>query len=226
MNPNSKVALIAGASGLTGAECLDLLLKHENYHRVIALVRKTLPLTHEKLQQIQVDFDHLETCMDDFSADDVYCCLGTTIKKAGSQANFRKVDYDYIVNVAKAAYANGAKRFLLVSSLGASSKSSIFYSRVKGETEEAVAAIPFEEVHIFRPSLLLGNRKEHRFGESLAIKGFKALGFLMVGPLAVYKGIEVKDVAKAMISIAQSGEKGKHIYLNDEIQRIADKSKI
>lgn len=222
MNQPTKTALIAGASGLTGMHCLELLLQNPVYHRVIALVRKPLPVVHEKLQQIQVDFEQLETSSGDFVADDVYCCLGTTIKKAGSQANFRKVDYDFVVNVAKVAHTKGAKRFLLVSSLGASSKSSIFYSRVKGETEAAVAAIPFEEVHIFRPSLLLGNRQEQRLGESMAMKAFKILGFAMIGPLAVYKGILAEDVAKAMIAVAQMGKKGKHIYLSDEIQRIAD----
>ncbi len=224
MNQPTKTALIAGASGLTGTHCLELLLQNLLYHKVIALVRKPLPIVHEKLQQIQVDFEQLETSTGDFTADDVYCCLGTTIKKAGSQVNFRKVDYDYVVNVAKASYTKGAKRFLLVSSLGASSQSSIFYSRVKGETEAAVAAIPFEEVHIFRPSLLLGNRQEQRLGESMAMKAFKVLGFAMIGPLAVYKGIDAQDVAKAMIRVAQKGQKGKHIYLSDEIQRIADES--
>lgn len=220
--PNTKTALIAGASGLTGSFCLQLLLQNPAYKTVISLVRKPVPLTHEKLKQITVNFDCLEDHADAIAADDVFCCLGTTIKKAGSQANFRKVDYDYVVNTAKAALNNGAKRFLLVSAMGASAGSSIFYSRVKGETEDAIQQLAYDEVHIFRPSLLLGNRHEHRLGESMAMAAFKVIGFAMLGPLAKYKGIEAADVAKAMVAVAQSGKKGMHIYLSDEIQHIAD----
>lgn len=214
----AKTALIAGAGGLTGTFCLQMLLQHPAYNAVIALVRKPLPLQHPKLQQIRVDFDNLQTVP---AADDVFCCLGTTIKKAGSQENFRKVDYGYVVGVARAALASGAKRFLLVSSMGAGAKSDIFYSRVKGETEDAVMQLPYEAVHIFRPSLLLGNRQEHRLGESLAMAAFKVVGFVMVGPLAKYRGILASDVAKAMVAVAQQNTTGNHIYLSDEIQQIA-----
>lgn len=215
----AKTALIAGASGLTGTFCLQMLLQHAAYKQVIALVRKPLPTEHAKLQQVQVDFNNPENIP---FADDVFCCLGTTIKKAGSQANFRKVDYDYVLNVAKAALASGAKRFLLVSSLGASATSGIFYSRVKGETEDAVMQLPYQAVHIFRPSLLLGNRQEQRLGESMAMAAFKLVGFAMVGPLAKYRGIQAADVARAMVAVAQQNSSGNHIYLSDEIQQIAD----
>lgn len=220
--PDAKTALIAGASGLTGSFCLQMLLQNPAYKTVIALVRKPMPVAHEKLKQITVNFDCLEDHADAIAADDVFCCLGTTIKKAGSQANFRKVDYDYVVNTAKVALNGGGKRFLLVSSMGASAGSSIFYSRVKGEAEDAVQQLAYDEVHIFRPSLLLGNRHEHRLGESMAMTAFKVIGFAMIGPLAKYKGIEAADVAKAMITVAQLGKKGNHIYLSDEIQHIAD----
>lgn len=214
----AKTALIAGAGGLTGAFCLQLLLQHPAYKTIIAVVRKPLAVQHPKLQQIAVDFDNLQTLP---AADDVFCCLGTTIKKAGSQANFRKVDYGYVVGVAKAALASGAKRFLLVSSMGASATSGIFYSRVKGETEDAVMQLPYDAVHIFRPSLLLGNRQEHRLGESMAMTAFKLVGFVMVGPLAKYRGIPASDVAKAMVAVAQQNSRGNRIYLSDEVQQIA-----
>ena len=184
---NTRKALLLGASGLIGGHCLALLLQDDTYDEVIVLLRKPLPQTHPKLTQHLVSFDRLAEHAAWLAADDVYCCLGTTIKKAGSQEAFRKVDFTYAYEAAQLAVANGAEQFLLVSSLGADANSSVFYSRVKGELELAVSALPFTAVSIFQPSLLLGERAEFRLGERLAEPFAKALSFLLLGPLKKYR---------------------------------------
>jgi uncharacterized protein YbjT (DUF2867 family) len=151
-----KTALVAGASGLIGKQCLYELLAEKEYIKVIALVRKELTIKHPKLEQIQMDFDQLVSYTHMFQADDVFCCLGTTMKKAGSQENFKKVDYAYPMALAKAALNNGARQFLIVTALGADKKSSIFYNRVKGDVEESLQLLDYPALHIFRPSMLLG----------------------------------------------------------------------
>ena len=221
-NKKSKTALLLGASGLVGGHCLRLLLEEPSSARVIVLVRKPLPLTHEKLVQYVVNFDELENLGNCVPVDDVYCCLGTTIKRAGSQEAFRKVDYDYTVRLAVLAQHCGATQFLLVSSLGADPHSRIFYNRVKGEVEEAIRKIPFTACQLFRPSLLVGERKEHRPGEKAATFIMKTLKPLMSGPLMNYRSIQARDVAKAMVHTAQMDLQGVNIFESQRIQNIAD----
>ncbi|ALI98418.1 oxidoreductase [Rufibacter tibetensis] len=216
-----KVALIAGASGLVGGHCLQLLLQSPRYNKVISVGRKKLNLEHPKLQQIIVDFDNLEQYHHSLIADDVYCCLGTTIKKAGSKENFRKVDYTYVVNLAKITSRHFATQFLVVSALGADSHSRIFYNHVKGEMEEAVKKLPFTAVHIFQPSLLLGERQEVRLGERAAATFMKTAGFLFNGPLRKYKGIHAKTVAKAMLEAAKQDGGGVLVHPNEQMQQYA-----
>src|SRR5258708_2620144 len=178
-------ALILGSTGLVGGHCLSRLLATSHYERVVAIVRRPLP-THPKLTQLVTDFeklDKLEPC----PITDVYCALGTTIKKAGSQEAFRKVDYDYPLQLAEWAIRMGAKQFLLVSSVGADPKSASFYLRVKGELESAVSKLPYEAVHIFRPGVLLGERPETRPMERFAIKVLTACQFALVGGLRKYR---------------------------------------
>ena len=214
-----KTALIAGATGLVGGELLSILLNRPEYLRVVALVRRPLPLNHPNLQQLVVDFDRLPEQADAFRVDDVYCCLGTTIKKAGSQAAQRRVDYEYPLAMARLAAGQGARRYMLVSSMGADSKSAVFYSRVKGDVEAAVAATGVPAVHIFRPSLLLGQRQEHRIGERIAVVLSPVFGPLLP---ARYRPIQAADVARAMVNVALGPEAaGTRIYLNDEVQRLA-----
>ena len=217
-----RTALLLGASGLIGGHCLDLLLRDEAYDQIIALVRKRLPKNHRKLTQHEVNFDGLSEYANVLKADDVFCCLGTTIKKAGSQEAFRKVDFTYAHEAAKLAAANGAKQFLLVSSLGADAKSSVFYSRVKGEIEAAISALNFASVSIFRPSLLLGERTEFRLAERLAEPFAKALSFFLIGGLRKYRAIEARTVAAAMIEIAKANTQGVTVFESDRIQEIAE----
>ncbi len=136
---DQRKALLAGATGLIGGHVLDLLLADPAYGEVIALVRRPLDVEHDKLTGLVVDFDRLDEMPDPPAADDVFCCLGSTMKKAGSKAAFRKVDHDYVVATARLGLAGGARRFLLVSAVGAGASSRNFYSRVKGEAEDSVA---------------------------------------------------------------------------------------
>ncbi|GEO06715.1 oxidoreductase [Adhaeribacter aerolatus] len=216
-----KTALIAGASGLVGSYCLQLLLQSNRYDKVIAVGRKTLPMQHPKLRQLIIDFNKLDTYKHSLIADDIYCTLGTTIKQAGSQENFYKIDYTYIVNLAAITAANFASQFLVVSSLGAKASSPIFYSRVKGQMENAVKPMPFLGVHIFQPSLLLGPRKEKRIGEKVAAVLMNTFGFLLAGPLKKYKAIAAEDVAKAMLYAATQDGAGIKIHNTDIIRKEA-----
>lgn len=210
-----KVALIAGATGLIGKQLLDLLLNDAEYHAVKAISRKPLDSTHPKLENIVVDFDMLASVVDKISADAVFCCLGTTMKKAGSKAAFKKVDLTYPLELAQATRTKGARQFLLVSALGADKNSSIYYNQVKGEVEEAIADIGFVEYHIFRPSLLLGPREEKRSGEDAAKMVYKIFGFLIPEK---YKGVESIKVARAMVHFARLEQEGKFIHESVSLQ--------
>lgn len=216
-----RIALVAGASGLVGSHCLARLLKAPEYTRVIAIGRRPLPHDDPKLEQRVVDFDRLGRTGVDFpQADDVFCCLGTTMKQAGSEAAFRQVDFTYVLSVASLSLGAHARQFLLVSSLGATPKSRIFYSRVKGETEAAVVALPFEGRQIFRPSILLGERREHRTGESVGLAVMRGTAFAMVGPLRKYRPIAAATVAEAMVRVALRAPHGVNVYESDEIERL------
>lgn len=217
-----KTALLIGATGLVGEETLTQLLKSAYYDKVIALTRRPLDVKHTKLENPVVDFDKTEQ-YSGIKADDVYCAMGTTVGKAGSQAAFKKVDFALPLQVAKLALNNGAAKFILVSSMGANAKSMVFYSKTKGELEEALAKLKYKAVIIFRPSILQGNRKEHRTGEAIGRFAAEKLSFLFAGPLAKYKGTPVNTLAKAMIIEANENVTGVHIIENDEIFKIAAK---
>jgi uncharacterized protein YbjT (DUF2867 family) len=213
-------ALIAGATGLVGNAILQQLLADNQYEKVLIITRKLIDINHPKLIQQQIDFDSIESLKLGFPVDDVFCALGTTIKTAGSQDAFYKVDYTYVVNLGKWCAANGVKRFLIVSAMGASSKSGIFYNRVKGEMETAVGQLGIPQIQIFRPSLLMGDRKEKRGGEKIAQLVLGGLSFIFVGPLLKYKGIHADVVAKAMIMSAKADAKGFTVYESGDMQRL------
>jgi uncharacterized protein YbjT (DUF2867 family) len=212
-------ALIAGATGLVGSACLNRLLADPEYERVIAVVRRPLA-AHPKLEPRIIDFDKLRD-LDAFPVDDVFCALGTTIKKAGSQAEFRKVDFEYPKLLAEFGRRCGAGRIALVSSVGADASSSNFYLRVKGETEAAVISTGYESAHIFRPSFLIGERAERRLGEQVAGPAMNALGFLLIGSLRRYRAIPAERVGAAMVTAVKRGLRGIHIYEFDEINALA-----
>ena len=215
----SKTALIAGATGLIGSKLLQLLLEDSTYGKIVVLSRKPLDRQDEKLKSVITDFKKLDEVSDILTADHIFCCLGTTMKKAGSKDKFRKVDYDYPLKLAEITKKGGAQKYLLVSAMGASKKSSVFYNQVKGEVEEAIEKVNFNAFHIFRPSLLLGPRNEARAGEDAAKTFFKIFGFLFVGPLKKYKAIDSDKVARAMLSFAREETKGKQIHESLELQK-------
>ncbi|MNI42038.1 hypothetical protein D3C73_963080 [compost metagenome] len=209
MNVEKRTALIIGATGLVGNELLHILVQSDAYEHVKVIIRKPLSIKHDKLTQLVVNFDEFYEYEDEFAVHDVFCCLGTTIKKAGSQAAFKKVDFDYPVQAAKLAKNQGARQFLIISAIGANAQSNLFYSRVKGEVEEALKQLQLPSLHIFRPSLLLGNRKEFRFGEKAAAIIIPIFSPLLAGKLNKYKPIQAKQVAQAMVQNAikiRSGE--------------------
>jgi len=218
---NKRTALVFGATGLTGNHLVRLLLNDSRYEKIKIFVRnKSDFLPDQKLEVHTVELSCPEKYAHLLKGDDLFCCLGTTIAKAGSKDAFRKIDYELPVKIAETASANGVSSFLVISSLGANSKSSNFYLKTKGEIEESVQKFPFGKIAILRPSLLLGDRKEFRFGE-LASKGLmQALGFVFVGRLKKYKAIHAKSVAKAMIAIANEEFSGK-IFESDSLQKIA-----
>lgn len=221
-NQAPRSALIAGVTGLVGGFLLDRLLADDLYHSVRALVRRPFERQHPKLETVVADFDRLEEGTAALGVDDVFCCLGTTIKKAGSRAAFRKVDHDYVTTLARLTRATGARRFLLISSIGADPGASNFYLRVKGAAEEAVAACGFPELHVFRPSLLTGPRQERRPGERAAIFASRFLSPLLVGGLRQYRPIDVRILAAAMVAAAKSGSAGRTVYTFDEILSLAE----
>jgi uncharacterized protein YbjT (DUF2867 family) len=212
-------ALIAGASGLVGGHLLSLLLAAPEYDRVISIGRRQLPLEHPKLEQELVDFAALEKNGTDLRCDDAFCCLGTTIKQAGSQEAFYAVDHSAVVAFAWAARRNGARRFFVVTALGANSASRIFYTRVKGETEEALQILDFKTLAIFQPSFLLGRQVNRRLGEKIMGAVLWVGEPLLFGSLRKYRSIRAETVARAMLrSSYGEGARGLLVYPSDEIE--------
>jgi uncharacterized protein YbjT (DUF2867 family) len=183
---------------------------------VFALVRRPLALKNPKLQQHVIDFDQLDD-LELPESSDIFCALGTTIRKAGSRPAFRKVDFEYPKKLAFRGAAFQARQYLLVSSVGANPATGNFYLSVKGETERAVSALPFQAVHIFRPSILVGERSESRPAEKIGIALARAFEFALVGGYRKYRAMPADVLAAAMLSAARHAHPGKHVYHYDEI---------
>ena len=215
-----KHALIAGATGLVGNELLQELIHGRQYHTISVLSRHEVETSSKRVETIVVDYDKL-THKDLPKVDDVFCCLGTTMDKAGSKQAFRKVDYDYPLRVAEITHRQGTQQYLLVSAMGADKDSLFFYSQVKGEIEEAIAKVGFEALHIFRPSMLLGERTETRIGEQIGQVVMQGVAPLMVGGLKKYQAIPAATVAEAMVHTAKIELKGVYIFESDKIQALA-----
>lgn len=208
----SRIAVLAGATGLVGGELLRQLVARREYREIRVLGRR--PPSHETGKQrfIATDFSNLDALAGDLAVDDVFCCLGTTLRKAGSRAAFERVDYHMVVDLARTAHMAGAGRFVVVSAAGASARSPAFYSRVKARMEQAVGEIPFAAAHILRPSLLLGAREEFRAAERLGQKFAPLLALFMPGPLKKYRPVQASAVAAAMVELALSDATGVHIH--------------
>ncbi len=216
-----KTALIVGATGLIGKQLTQELLRREVYSKVRILVRSPLSWSDPKLDVHYVNFARLDDYRELFAVDDVFCCLGTTMAKAGSKDAFYEVDYTYVFQTARLGAVMEAHQFLLVSSAGADAESMFFYSRVKGEVEAAVRELPYWAVHIFRPSLLLGEREEQRLGERIAKGIGQGLDFILGNWLGRYRPVEGKTVAVAMVNAAQDLESGVHLHENESLPAMA-----
>ncbi|MEM9930225.1 MAG: oxidoreductase [Bacteroidota bacterium] len=212
LTTSSKIALLFGASGLVGSFLLDELLAHDAYIRVIAPTRRRLLKYHDKLENPIIDFDELEDYAGKLPCQDVFIALGTTIKKAGSKDAFRKVDFDYIVKGALVAKAGGASQCLLVSSTGANPNSRLFYTSVKGQTEEAIKDLGFWATHLFQPGVLVGPRAEFRLGERIGIGVSNLLRNISPGILGDYNPTKADVLAQKMVEAAQGIEAGVKVY--------------
>lgn len=217
---NGKIALLLGATGLVGGECLKRLATDDDFDRVIVLTRTSLPetLSGPKIESHVIDFDRIGECRHLLKAATVFCALGSTIRKAGTREQFYKVDFTCVHGIAGICAGQGTEHFLIVSSMGANARSKIFYSRVKGELEEALKRLPFRSLSIFRPSLILGERKEFRCKEEISKFASRFLAFAIPGK---YRPVEAADIAKAMLKAAHASPDGLRIYESDEIRKMA-----
>lgn len=213
-----RTILLAGATGLVGSAVLPLLLADARVGKVIVLVRKQLPQTHPDLEQWQGEA--LLDALRPVAVDAVICCLGTTIRKAGSQAAFIAVDKDLPVGLARWAKAQGTPAYCIISAMGADARSRIFYNRVKGELEQELEDIGFDRLALFQPSVISGPRSEMRLGERMASGLLKLLGPLLAGSMANYRVMPHRVLAKALVSAAWIPGSGVHRYRYREIMRL------
>jgi uncharacterized protein YbjT (DUF2867 family) len=210
--------LVAGATGLIGRNCVEQLLADEDIALVQVLVRRPTGLQNPRLAEFVTDFDQLEEFAQQhpqlFNVDAVFCCLGTTMSIAGSKPAFERVDYHYVRRLAELAAAQGVKRFLLVSAIGASARSPAYYSRIKGKAEDAVRELHFPTLHIMQPSLLLGHRpgSKPRPAEDLAQKLVPLVMPLFRGPLSRFRPVSAETVAAEMIRLAKLDQPGVHVH--------------
>jgi uncharacterized protein YbjT (DUF2867 family) len=216
-----KVALLAGASGLVGGYVLDGLLDAGDFSRIYAITRRPLGREHARLANRIVQFDKLESQLQGLTCHVAFCCLGSTIREAGSQEAFRQVDLDYVLAFARVARAAGAQRFIVVSSAGADPGSRVFYLRIKGEMEQALIGIGFSAVDIMQPGPLYGWRRQIRPLELVAAVLMPLINPLLMGTQAAKRGISAREVAAAMIATARSSRKGVYRYTYPAIRALA-----
>lgn len=212
-------ALILGYTGAVGSALLEELVKSDKVNNIVCLGRRPAPYDHHKIQFVHADMGKLVNHLDAFSGiSRIYCCLGSTMKQAGSKEAFRKVDYNMIVDAANIAKQAGVTHFSLISAVGADAKSGFFYNQVKGETEQALEAVGFERLSIYRPGLLLGDRQEVRVGERIA----KVLSPLIEWLFPVrLRSIHVRIVAQAMLLNSIKTDEGLEVIFNAEMQILA-----
>lgn len=215
-----KTVIIAGASGLVGSHLLRLLLDEKEIDEVIALVRKTLPITHTKLKQKVVSFTETGSFEGYLKGSAVFCCLGSTRKKTPDLNDYRKVDYTYPLLLAKIASENNVEQFHLVSALGADPGSVNFYSKLKGETERDIKLLIFKSLHIYKPSLLTGNRIEKRPMERFAVMVMNIINPMLRGSLKKYQSIEAEVVARAMVKQYLKDLDETFCYPSDKIKEL------
>jgi len=217
----TKKAIIVGASGLIGSKLLDILLAQPYYTEVLSISRKKIKLNNKKLKKIVIDFDHLNEYADEINGDVIFCCLGTTRRETPDLNDYRKIDHDYPVRLAEIAVKNGVDQYHYISTMGARSESSNFYTKIKGDTEDDLKKVGLKGLFIYRPSILIGHRNKHRTLENIAVFVMKIIGPLLVGKLKKYRAIKALDVAKAMYKQSLKNRADVVTYTSDEIKKRA-----
>ncbi|MDB5017406.1 MAG: nucleoside-diphosphate sugar epimerase [Mucilaginibacter sp.] len=217
----AKKAIVAGASGLIGSALLNILLQNKEYDTVLILVRRRLPIENNKLKQLIINFEQIEDHSKLLTGDVVFSCLGSTRIKTPDLKEYRKIDHDYPLRLAKIAFENGIRQFHLVSSIGADSSSSNFYTKMKGETEDDIKRVGLPALYIYQPSLLTGERKEIRIVEKIISGLFKVIDPLLFGKLKKYRSIAATTVAQAMFKQSIEKKEGIFIYPSDKIKQIS-----
>lgn len=220
---NGLTAVVIGATGMIGELLVKQLINDPAFSKVRLLVRKQLGYTAQKVEVVITDFSNKSQIRENLgSGDCIFCCVGTTQSNVkGDKSAYRKVDFDIPVDCASAGLSNGFRMFLIVSAIGANAGSGNFYLKLKGETEDALKKLKYPSLHIFQPSLLLGQRKESRPMEKFVQAVMPPLSVIMIGKLKKYKPIEGNTVAKAMINCAKSGNTGNHVYTFEEMTTLA-----
>lgn len=218
-----KTAILLGATGLIGSKLLQMLLDSSDYAKVSILVRKPVEISHPKLHIHLVDFSKTENYQQALENGDViFCCIGTTMKNVnGNKAKYRSIDYDITVNAAKWGIEKGYSRFSVVSAIGADSRSSNYYLRLKGEVEDKISSLGYSTLDIFRPSLLMGKRKDQRAEERFAQMVFPVFSFLFAGGWRKYKPVKAEDVARAMLNTSLTEGSGRNVFEYDQIKAIS-----
>jgi uncharacterized protein YbjT (DUF2867 family) len=217
----NRTAIVFGATGLVGKALIEELCKSDSYDLIKIFIRaRTSFADKEKISETIIDFDHLRKYSDKIKGDDLFICLGTTIKKAGSVSRMEEIDRDLPVEIATVALVNSVEKLAVISSIGADPGSSNYYLRIKGEMEKGLMSLNYKTLIILRPSILLGDRDEKRTGEQIGKIFMMMLGIFMIGKLAKYRGISGKNVARAMMN-AVTTTTGTEILESDKLQQIA-----
>ena len=199
-----KTAIILGATGLTGGLLLNKLLDDIRYDQIKIFSRKSIGYKHPNIKEFLGDITDLNSFEKEFKSDEVFCCIGTTAKKTVDKNLYKKIDIGIPMTAANLCNKNKINTFIVISSLGANSRSKVFYNRIKGEMEEGVLKACVPDTYILRPSIILGNRNETRLGEDIGKLMMKSLQFLMIGKIKKYKPIEADTISNAMIVLANS----------------------
>ena len=220
-----KTAIILGASGLTGGLVLKKLLADDRYKTIKLFSRNAIGVTNSKINETIGNILELENFKIDFKADEVYCCIGTTAKKTPNKELYKSIDFGIPVTAAKIANKNNIKTFIVVSAIGANSKSSVFYNRTKGEMEEAILEQQIQNTYILQPSIISGKRNEERSFEKLGIQLFNLFEPLLIGKLKKYRATKAEHIAESMIYLANTKTKHPQIISSNNIKEIAINNK-
>jgi uncharacterized protein YbjT (DUF2867 family) len=217
----TKKAIIVGASGLIGSKLLAILSAQPDYDEILVIGRKKTRTTNTKVTQLIIDFAHLDHYTKSITGDVLFCCLGTTKSQTPDLIEYRKIDHDYPVQLAEIALMNGVGEYHFVSSMGANSDASNFYTKMKGDTEADLKKVGFKSLHLYEPSILIGHRKKARHMERVGVVFMKIIGPLLIGGLKKYKAIDANDVAKAMYKQSLKNKEGVFTYTSDKIKKRA-----